>query len=730
MSLENRIKYQTLAVLFFLIAGSGYFLFYNVGDYIDSRLHDKLEYKKEIEKKKFNLILQDILELYSKRIDRMLSDETLIDAFALRQRELVYEKTVQQFKQFQKESKYIKIFSFRLPDGSAFLRVHKPEMYGDALNKKRKIIIDTNKQKIRNFGFEIGKLKMTYRIVTPIFKGDKYLGLVEFGIEPEVFMQKLSAGSNLNYALVVKKEMQDVMLKKVESVSKDNFALINGNEFFKNIFQTLSIKDHTFININNRDYVIEANLVLTDHKGDVQAYFITADDITDDVIEAKKLKQVLIIMMVLTVLLVMLLLNFSINFYIKSIKNILFTDELTGLKNRNALLKKLKTTTDTSEMILVDINSFKTVNELYGIDNGNDILKQMSKVVDKIAKYQNMEAFRVSSDEFVLFSYGSKKLLTLDILQEVYITIKKESFIVKDLNMLIDIDITIGGISGKDITLEKLDMALKAARKQRTEFVLYSENLDTRQDTRKIFQVKREIKNALENNNVVPYYQPIVDKEGNIIKYEALMRIIKLDSGKKEVISPFHFLDLSYKFNLYHKLSRAIIKQCFEVVKTTDKIISVNLSPSDIFDSVMSSYVLDELKNCPKANQIVVEITENESIKDFSTVIDFLKKVKKSGAKIAIDDFGSGYANYSNVFELKPDYIKIDGSLIKDIITNKENQIFVKAIVSMSKELGIKTIAEFVHSKEVYELAKSYGIDEFQGYYFGQPQENMQTEIK
>lgn len=725
MSIENKIKYQTLIMLLFLVASSGVFLFYNISSYIDLRFHDKLEFKKDYERKNFNSILEDLSQLYSKRIDKLIEDDTIVDAFALRQRELLYDKTINIFKQFQKENKYIKIFTFRLPNGSTFLRVHKPGMYGDSLNKKRKIIIDTNEDKVRKLGFEIGKLNMTYRIVTPIFKDDKYLGLVEFGIEPEAFMKRLNSISSLEYAMVVKKQMKDVMLKQVESVSKNNFALLGGSEFFKSIFQTLSIKDHTFMKVNNKEYVIEANLLLKDHKGAIQAYFITADDITKDIAEAENLKQLLIVMIIFTILLVIGLSNLSINYYIKSIKIMFYTDELTNLKNRHALLEKIETNTKFVSMFLIDINAFKTINELYGVDSGNDILKQMARVIGDIAKYRQMEAFRISSDEFILLSQSSQKVLTLDMLEEIYIAIKEQHFILKDLDLSVDIDITIGATSGEHVSLEKVDMALKGARKQRVDFALYEENFDTKKDTKKIIHVKRDIRNALENNNIVPYYQPIVNRDGVVIKYEALMRMIKLDSGNKEVVSPFYFLDLSFKFNLYHKLSKTIIKQCFETVKTTDKSVSINLSPSDIFDNTMNKYVLSKLENCSRPKQIIIEITENEDIEDFKLVKKFLVEVKKTGAKIAIDDFGSGYANYSNIFALKPDYIKIDGSLIKDITTNAESQIFVKATANMAKELGITTIAEFVHSKEVFELTKSYGIDEFQGYYFGEPQENI-----
>jgi EAL domain-containing protein (putative c-di-GMP-specific phosphodiesterase class I) len=288
-----------------------------------------------------------------------------------------------------------------------------------------------------------------------------------------------------------------------------------------------------------------------------------------------------------------------------------------------------------------------------------------------------------------------------------------------------DIDISIGAVFGKEVSLEKVDMALKNARLKHLDFSIYTEDIDTKKDTKKIIQIKRDIRYALENGNIVPYFQPIVDRDGKIIKYEALMRMLKFDDDKFRVITPDYFLDLSFKFNLYAKLSRYMIAQCFKTIDKTDKLISINLAPSDILDASMSDFVIQKLNSCKNPQQIVVEILESEDIIDFEIIKKFLLDVKKIGAKIAVDDFGSGYANYSHIFELKPDYIKIDGSLIKDILTNKDNQIFVKTIINMSKELGIKVIAEYVCSKEIFELVKSYGVDEFQGYYFGKAQADI-----
>jgi EAL domain-containing protein (putative c-di-GMP-specific phosphodiesterase class I) len=300
--------------------------------------------------------------------------------------------------------------------------------------------------------------------------------------------------------------------------------------------------------------------------------------------------------------------------------------------------------------------------------------------------------------------------------------IREQVFVLKELDLLLDIDVTIGAVEGEFISLEKVDMALKYARERHIECMIYTKKIDTKRDTKKVVQVKRDIRNAIENNNIVPFFQPIVNGDGKTIKYEALIRMIKLDSGKQEVISPAYFLDLSFKFNLYSKLSKIVISKSLKAAKKTKKLISINLAPSDILDTTMSRYILEYLKECENPQQIVVEITENEDITDFNIIKDFIFEIKKTGAKIAIDDFGSGYANYTHIFSLKPDYIKIDGTLIKDIITNKDNQAFVKTIITLAQEIGVKTIAEYVHSKEVFELVKSYGVDEFQGYYFGQAQ--------
>ena len=132
--------------------------------------------------------------------------------------------------------------------------------------------------------------------------------------------------------------------------------------------------------------------------------------------------------------------------------------------------------------------------------------------------------------------------------------------------------------------------------------------------------------------------------------------------------------------------------------------------------------VLEKLK-FEDRNRLVFEILESENLSDYDFLEEFVLKYKKLGVKIAIDDFGSGYSNFIRIIRLKPDYLKIDGSLIKNIDKDNNSYEIVKSIIAFSKTLNIRTIAEYVHSEEIFNLLLELDVDEFQGYYFGKPDE-------
>ncbi len=168
-----------------------------------------------------------------------------------------------------------------------------------------------------------------------------------------------------------------------------------------------------------------------------------------------------------------------------------------------------------------------------------------------------------------------------------------------------------------------------------------------------------------------------------------------------------------------------IILKAFKKAKESSSSITVNLSIQDIVNKDIVKMIVDELQKNSIANLITFEILESESITDYEKVISFISIVKKLGCKIAIDDFGSGYSNFSYLLRLKPDYIKIDGSLVKNIHTDENAYLITKTINDFAHSLGMKTIAEFVHCEEVFNLLKEIDVDEYQGFYFYEPLEHI-----
>lgn len=153
---------------------------------------------------------------------------------------------------------------------------------------------------------------------------------------------------------------------------------------------------------------------------------------------------------------------------------------------------------------------------------------------------------------------------------------------------------------------------------------------------------------------------------------------------------------------------------------------SINLDYRDIYNKQLIAMLKENILkfyeiNKNNSNKIILEILENHEIKDYESFTKQLLEFQKIGALIAIDDFGSGYSNLSHIIGLSPHYLKIDGSLIKDIVTNQKSRKIVQGLVQLAKNLGMKTIAEFVANESIFNIVYDLGIDEFQGYYFAEP---------
>jgi EAL domain-containing protein (putative c-di-GMP-specific phosphodiesterase class I) len=281
------------------------------------------------------------------------------------------------------------------------------------------------------------------------------------------------------------------------------------------------------------------------------------------------------------------------------------------------------------------------------------------------------------------------------------------------------LDVVSGISKNRDNFLIEAEIAEEEAKKRNLNIFVFDEELKrTYESLEKNLKIAMKLKQALEEKQVIPFFQPIVElSTGEVLEYEALMRI----KSPEGYLSPGEFLSVAKKIGIYRKLSRALLEEAFRKSAELGIRISVNLSTEDISSKNMVNWIIGKLKNYKIAEQVCFEVVETEAFNELKILEEFFYKIKEVGALLAIDDFGSGYSNYEYLATIKPDFVKIDGSLISKIPTSKEVEKLVKHIVMFCKDLEIKTIAEFISSRELYEKVKELGVDYGQGFYFGKP---------
>ncbi len=410
------------------------------------------------------------------------------------------------------------------------------------------------------------------------------------------------------------------------------------------------------------------------------------------------------------------------------LKERVFMDSLTGLPSRYALEQDLAAMKN-PRVIILEIDDFNNINDYYGDEVINKLLKTMSIFIKEYSSQKALKAYKFAPDKFVLLENVEIGDLEMDRYEEIAIDLTRKfkgySLVVPTSlgDVSVEICCTIGFCIERINPLKKALIALESAKRENRDYFCYFKSMDSSAQYIRRRQHSDLIKTAIAENKVIPFFQPIFDREGRIVKYESLVRIITKDDG---VILPGVFLDDSKHIKRYSDITKMLVSKCFDEAKANPNLIlSVNLSMTDMTDGDVSAFVLSRLTKLNIGRQIIFEVLEDENARDFERTKSFVARVRAAGAKIAIDDFGSGYSNFSYILNLRPDYLKIDGSIIKFVDTDENAYITVGAIVAFAKKLSIKTVAEFVYSKSVYEKCMELGVDEFQGFYLGKPMDKF-----
>jgi EAL domain-containing protein (putative c-di-GMP-specific phosphodiesterase class I) len=249
--------------------------------------------------------------------------------------------------------------------------------------------------------------------------------------------------------------------------------------------------------------------------------------------------------------------------------------------------------------------------------------------------------------------------------------------------------------------------------------------IPTQDDILTIIQEQQEksslLLEALSNNKIIPFFQPIQKVSDNSIEiYELLMRI-EIDG---HITVAADFIEVAESMSLIHRMDLMVIENAFFQISNNgyDGLLFINLSPKSL---VIDNYIktIEDLVIRYKINKanIVFEITERETVKNFSLLEKFVMNLKLEGFKFAIDDFGSGFSSFHYIKRFPIDYLKIDGDFIVNINKDHKDKAFVQSILTLAKQLEIKTIAEFVEDEDTVITLREMGVDYLQGYHIGRP---------
>jgi len=373
-------------------------------------------------------------------------------------------------------------------------------------------------------------------------------------------------------------------------------------------------------------------------------------------------------------------------------------------------------------VVLIKIEEFKYLNFSLRSKISKKLQKRFAKkLFSHMPKHCNFERiYLLERGEFVFVKPYDKQLISED---KLHITIKEFQQKVNSAQIKIGlVDYTLSimtSLAYGSNALESAKIGLCTLLQNRQSFIVANRLLESEKEfAMQKLQTFNMLRRAINTYNITSYFQPIVNnKTKKIEKYESLVRLIDEEGN---IVSPHFFLDTAKEGKYYNEITSIVLRNSFRALFYTDVEISINLSTQDMTEeSTIKEFfeLLERYKT--ETHRITVEIIEDSDIGDLSIAKDFIHYIKLKGVKIAIDDFGKGFSNFSRVLTYEPDYIKIDGSLIRDIESNIASKNMVETIVYFARKQGIKTIAEYVENENIYKILCEIGVDYSQGYYFG-----------
>jgi diguanylate cyclase (GGDEF)-like protein len=413
-------------------------------------------------------------------------------------------------------------------------------------------------------------------------------------------------------------------------------------------------------------------------------------------------------------------------------------DMLTGLPNRRHFVDKaakeiaaLRKGCECA-IFLIDLDFFKPVNDLYGHDVGDLVLREVAQRLGQASDGEGLVA-RLGGDEFgFLISCAQFGGIPERIARRIVHDFA-EPFIVAERSIKLGVSVGISTVpfeppqdeTSEDrlsLHLRRADLAMYRAKTEgRSQYRFFEQEMDDK--LRLHMQLESELAGAIAAGDIVPYYQQLVDLSSNeVVGCEILARWQHPVHG---ILSPATFIPIAEDTGLIGRLMISVLRQAVKEVAnwSSQMYLSLNLSPRQLADPWLAQEILIILsKSAFPPHRLQLEITESGLVDKIDEVRGLLESLRNLGVRIALDDFGTGYSGLYHLRQLSIDTIKIDQSFVSHMLANHEEEKIVEAVINLSNSMGMSTVAEGIETPEVLKRLRELGCTSGQGYYFGRPQ--------
>jgi diguanylate cyclase (GGDEF)-like protein len=404
----------------------------------------------------------------------------------------------------------------------------------------------------------------------------------------------------------------------------------------------------------------------------------------------------------------------------KELKRHYITDQLTGLYNKTHLEDLLAQNKEGNTLILLNVDNFSIINHNFGFSIGDQFLESVATHLKKFQK-NNFLLHRLQGDEFAFVCKGVEIEKAIDLAKEIKAFSVNNEFKCKLITLTLTFTFAINGSKTEDV-LKNASLTMQETRQNsKNTIAVYTKNSLFEQQQKNNLKNIEEVKWCIREKSFQILFQPLQEiQTQKIRKYEALSRVIGRDG---EIVMPNDFLPTLSITGLITKFTRIVIHKAFEKLSGTNYVITINITSQDLKENYLVTYLEKKREEFNiDTSQVIIEILESVSTTNESEFIKQFQDFKELGYRIAIDDFGTEHSNFARLLTFKPDFIKIDGSFIKNIVTDPNSKEIAKAITNFAHNIGCKVVAEFVADEDIYNTVKELNVDFAQGYYIRKPE--------